>query len=377
MSPGLQQVFTQHLEQYCEQHVLDGRRASVCQHILQCRTEVMGGFQLQCNRCEHSQPHYFSCRDRHCPLCQQRASEKWAQAQQQSVLPTTYYHLVFTLPHALNGWVQLHPEPIYAALFSAVWATLKTFGQDPKRLDGTLGMTAMLHTWGQTLIQHVHLHCLVPGGALTHDGQWKAARSNYLFPVRALSRHFRGSMVSRLRALLDAGKLYHVTSPAEADKLLDGLMATDWVVFSRPCEASTRQVVNYLARYSHRTAISNHRIQAVDDESVCFRYKDYQDHDKAKVMVLAHAEFIRRFLLHVLPKGMMRIRHYGFLANCCRRKKLQQIREAIEVAVAQPTTEEQASRPSDQWLEEMPCPSCSLGRLRIIGEIARRWPGAG
>ena len=303
MSLGLQQVLAAHLPHYCSQHPLDGRRRRVCQHIQQCRTAAMGGLQLACDRCVHTQPRYFSCRDRHCPQCQQRASRHWAETQQQAVLPTAYYHLVFTLPDSLNGWVQLHPATLYRSLFAAVWHTLKTFAADPKRLGGQLGMTAVLHTWGQTLTRHVHLHCLVPGGVLTGQGHWKAAKSTYLFPVWALSRHFRGNLVSRLRHRFEAGELYRVTA-TDADDRLDELMHKEWVVFSRPCETATRQVVNYLARYSHRTAISNQRILAMDEETVSFSYKDYGDGDRQKVMHLSHPEFIRRFLLHVLPQGL-------------------------------------------------------------------------
>ncbi|WP_275099488.1 IS91 family transposase [Sedimenticola hydrogenitrophicus] len=374
MNRGLQQVLAAHLPHYCATHRLDTRRARVCEHILQCRTKALGGYQLACDRCDHDQAQYFACRDRHCPLCQQRASRQWAETQQQAVLPATYYHLVFTLPDSLNGWVQLHPDVLYRALFAAVWQTLKTFGADPKRLGGQLGMTAVLHTWGQTLTQHVHLHCLVPGGVLTDQGSWKAARSTYLFPVRALSRHFRGCLVSRLRALFDAGQLPRVTA-ADVSERLDALMAKAWVVFSRPCETSTDQVIRYLARYSHRTAISNQRILAMDEETVSFRYQDYGDADRQKVMHLSHMEFIRRFLLHVLPQGLMRIRHFGYLANCCRAKRLAQIRVAIAQAEATPVEPETVLHPSGPEMETWPCPACRIGRLRIVGELPAQRPG--
>jgi len=195
----LQQVLHQFLPGYCEKHTLSPRQAEICTHIRACRTEALGGVQLHCDHCDYEQPWYCACRDRHCPKCQWRATEAWCDKQCQSVLPVTYYHLVFTLPHDLNPWVQLHPEVIYHLLFKAVWATLKAFGADPKRLGGQLGMTAVLHTWGQQLWRHVHLHCLIPGGALDEAGQWHAARSNYLFPDRALSRHFRGRMASEQR----------------------------------------------------------------------------------------------------------------------------------------------------------------------------------
>ncbi|WP_275099493.1 IS91 family transposase [Sedimenticola hydrogenitrophicus] len=371
---GLQQVLAAHLPHYCATHRLDARRTRVCEHIQQCRTEALGGYQLTCDRCGHDQSQYFACRDRHCPLCQQRASQQWAERQQRAVLPAAYHHLVFTLPDTLNGWVQLHPDVFYRALFAAVWQTLKAFAADPKRLGGQLGMTAVLHTWGQTLTQHVHLHCLVPGGVLTDQGSWKAARSTYLFPVRALSRHFRGHLVGRLRKLFEAGALCRVTA-ADVSARLDALMAKEWVVFSRPCEHATRSVVNYLARYSHRTAISNQRILAMDEETVSFRYKDYGDSDRQKVMHLSHTEFIRRFLLHVLPKGLMRIRHFGYLANCCREKRLAQIRAAM--AEATPSEPETVLHPSGPEVETWPCPACRTGRLRVVAELPPRRPGGG
>jgi hypothetical protein len=188
----LQTVMHEFLPGYCETHSVSPRQREVCTHIHACRTEALGGVELHCDHCDYAQPWYHACRDRHCPKCQWRATEAWCNKQCQAVLPVTYYHLVFTLPHALNAWVQLHPQLIYALLFKAVWATLKAFGADPKRLGGQLGVTAVLHTWGQQLWRHVHLHCLIPGGALDATGQWQAARGNYLFPDRALAHHFRG-----------------------------------------------------------------------------------------------------------------------------------------------------------------------------------------
>ncbi len=178
----LQTVMRHGLDRYRRSHRLSPRQWQVCRHILDCRTEALGGLRLDCDHCDQTVPHYHACRDRHCPRCQRRASQTWCEKQQAAVLPVTYHHLVFTLPHVLNPWVQLHPEAIYALLFETVWTTLSAFGADPKRLGGQLGMTAVLHTWGQTLSQHVHLHCLIPGGAFSDQGHWRAAKSSYLFP---------------------------------------------------------------------------------------------------------------------------------------------------------------------------------------------------
>jgi len=349
-------------------------KRKVYDHILACGTERLGGLQLHCAQCENSLPLYHACRDRHCPRCQFRQRQQWCERQRDAVLPVTYYHLVFTLPHDLNGWVQLHPEVIYRLLFQCVWATLKAFGADPKRLGGELGATMMLHTWGQNLSQHVHLHCLVPGGVLTEQGHWEETRSNYLFPVRALSRRFRGKMVSALRAADQNGDLNRVTRADEVDKILDKLMKNQWVVYSKACITRTETVIDYLGRYSHRIALSNSRLLGKQAGKVLLRYKDYRD-GKNKVLKLTPEELIRRFLLHVLPRGLMRIRHYGFLANCCRQVKLSRIRSALKVGndsnddnkrVNQKNT---AAQPDA--FDGYPCPNCKTGKLLVIAQLPR------
>jgi len=360
----LQTVIREFLPGYRETHTLSPRQAEVCNHLGVCRTEALGGMQLHCDHCDYAQPWYHACRDRHCPKCQWRATEAWCDKQCQSVLPVTYYHVVFTLPHELNPWVTLHPEVIYRLLFKAVWATLKSFGKDPKRLGGQLGVTAVLHTWGQQLWRHVHLHCLIPGGALDNEGQWHAARSTYLFPDKALSHCFRGKMVSALRQAYEQGELARITQPGEVDKVLDRLMALDWVVYTKPWIRKAETVVAYLARYTHRTAISDARIGAITDGEVAVRYKDYRDKDRWKTMHLPGEELIRRFLLHVLPKGLMRIRHYGFLANRCRQRKLAQIRQLLgQRSNDEPEGADDASAapPQSAW----PCPRCHQGPLRV------------
>ncbi|WP_440998218.1 IS91 family transposase [Arhodomonas sp. SL1] len=360
----------QALDRFLNPSGLDLQRQRVCGHLLACRTEAMGGMVLRCADCAHEQPRYFGCRDRHCPQCQGRAMRQWAERQQAQILPVRYYHVVFTLPHTLNGWVQLHPEVIHRLLFHSAWQTLRTFGRDPKRLGGAMGMSAVLHTWGQNLSQHVHLHCLVPGGALGDDGGWRAARSNYLFPVRALSRYFRGHMVRALRAGADAGELHRVTRPGEVDDHLDALMAAEWVVYSKDCLEHTASVVDYLARYTRRIAISNARILAVDARQVALRYKDYRDRNRHKPLVLDGEEFVRRFLLHVLPKGLMRVRHYGFLANRCRRRRLAQIRQALALVDPAPEAANTACASEARYT----CPQCRKPAMRRTGAIVARRP---
>ncbi len=363
----LQRLLQQHLGDYCHDHQLDEQRLKVCRHILNCHTPALGGLQFQCDHCETQIPQYHSCRDRHCPQCQQRATRQWSERQQKDILPVTYYHLVFTLPHELNGWMQLHPEEIYALFFQIVWQTLKAFAADPKRLNGKLGMTAVLHTWGQNLSQHVHLHCLIPGGALGEDQQWHEARSSYLFPVNALSHCFRGKMVSALRESYKTGQLSRITHPGEVDRVLKELMAKDWVVYGKPCLNHTESIIGYLARYSHRIAISDQRLIGMDKDQVEFGYKDYE-HAKNGTMKLHCKEFIRRFLMHVLPKGLMRIRHYGLLANRCRKSSIEIIRKILAKTVTAKETQKQ-DEPTIQI-----CPKCKKGHLVFIRKLEPVWP---
>ncbi len=352
---------------------LNPRQRQVCHHLLDCRTAALGGFCLECDQCQERAFLYHACRDRHCPRCQHRASQDWCERQRAAVLPVTYHHLVFTLPDVLNGWIEVQPQEVYGLLFETVWATLSAFGTDPKRLDGQMGMTAMLHTWGQTLVRHVHLHCLVPGGALGADGIWHPAKSTYLFPVRALSRHCRGGLVSRLRRAFEAGQLPRIRDLAEVERVLEALMGAEWVVYSKPCLARTETVIDYLGRYSHRIALSDSRLLAFDGESVQLAYKDYRDGDRHKVMTLSAEELLRRFLLHVLPKGFMRVRHFGFLANRCRARRLGEIRVALEA----PSPQTPAAKAETAPCAGYPCPKCHQGRLQVTARLApqRRNPG--
>ncbi|MEN8180842.1 MAG: IS91 family transposase [Pseudomonadota bacterium] len=366
----LQQLLQQQFDDAARDHKLDRHRRKVCGHLLNCHTPALGGIQYRCDRCDVDVPLYHGCRDRHCPQCQGHASRRWSERQQRDILPVPYYHLVFTLPHALNGWVQLHPEVIYQLLFQAAWQTLKAFAADPKRLGGKLGMTAVMHTWGQDLGQHVHLHCLIPGGVLTVNDEWNEVSSTYLFPVRALSRHFRGKMVSALRECANAGELNRITRVGEIDTMLDQLMQTEWNVYSKPCLNHTQSVVGYLARYSHRIAISDQRIIGIEKERVHFRYTDYRG-NKSKVMQLTREEFLRRFLMHILPKGLMRIRHYGLLANRCRRKSLKIIRTIL----AQPAKREEKRQQDEPAV--IHCPVCHKGMLIAMRLLDPVWPYPG
>lgn len=323
----LQSVFARFVAPHRARAGLTPREGQVCAHIRDCRTAALGVVSQQCGACGYTQAHYASCRDRHCPKCQGQASARWSEREAGNLLPVAYYHVVFTVPAVLNGWVTLHPQAVYGQLFESAWSTLAAFAE--RRLGGRLGMTAVLHTWGEQLTRHVHLHCLVPGGALGEDGAWHAVKGEYLFPVRALSRRFRGSFVAGLRRRATAGALERVTRPGEVDRILDALMATEWVVYAKPCLGHTEAVLAYLARYTHRIALSDTRLVAIDRERVGLRVRDHRAGGERKTVWLDGVELVRRYLLHVLPKGFMRVRHYGLLANRCRVECLARARAAI------------------------------------------------
>jgi hypothetical protein len=354
------------LNRFPPEEPLDGHRLKVCARLTGCRTARMGGMEMQCDHCKARSVCYYGCRDRHCPQCQGRASQQWSDRQRALLLPVPYFHLVFTLPHTLNGWVQLHPEVLYRRLFEAVWNTLNRFGRNTRHLRGELGMTAVLHTWGQNLSRHVHVHCLVPGGVLTDSGQWHKAKGHYLFPVRALSRRFRGRMVSLLRVSANAGELHRLANSGEVDGMLNRLMQQEWVVYTRHCLNQADTVVDYLARYTHRIAISNGRLLSMEGNRVSFRYKDYRDHGRLKTQWLEGREFVRRFLMHILPKGFMRIRHFGYLSNRTRRQKLAVIRRCL-LQPPQPEPNQVKQESHRCW----PCPRCDEGLVRMVRQIPR------
>jgi len=372
----LAEVFRQFLPAYDATHRRSAQAHKVCRQINACRTPALGGFRLQCANCDEVGFLYHACRNRHCPRCQHKVSEAWEQARLADVVDTPYFHLVFTLPHELNGWARLHPSAIYSALFRSVWNTVNTLGQDKKRLSGQLGMTAVLHTWGQNLSQHIHLHCLIPGGALNARGEWHPAKSNYLFPVKVLSRLFRGRMVAALRDGLENGSLPRLTDQQSCGSTLNQLMNKDWVVYARHCLSKPETVVRYLSRYTRKIALSESRLINLDEHTVSFRYQDYRDHQK-KVMTLEGDEFIRRFLQHVLPHGFMRIRHYGWLSNASRAKLLPKVRQAIakphepylqqETGTALSVPLHPVEQPDP--FQGIPCCHCKQGMMVVVGRL--------
>ena len=341
--------------------------------IAACRTALLGGRRETCDHCGATRITYNSCRNRHCSACQSQASARWLEARCADLLPIPYFHVVFTLPHALNPLAQGNPRVLYTLLFRAAAETLLAFGRDPRHLGGTIGVTAILHTWSQTLTQHLHVHCLVTGGALSADRtRWIRGRASFLFPVTALSLVFRAKYLGGLQHAFDTGTLTFAAGTAPlADArcfaaFLTQLRATAWVVYAKRPFAGPERVLRYLGRYTHRIAISNARLISLADGIVRFHWKDYADHGRTKVMALGIEEFLRRFLLHVLPRGFVRIRPFGLLANRHRRATIARARHLLGEAA--PTTASADSPTPDS--DRTRCPVCRQGRWQVV-EILR------
>jgi len=374
----LAEVLARHGAAYQAAHRLVPVQYRALRAIEACRTEVLGGHVERCEACGRLRYHYHSCRNRHCPKCQTLAKERWLAARRAELLPVPYFHLVFTLPHELNVLAQGNPRAIYTLLFEAVSDTLIEFGANPRWLGGAIAATLVLHTWGQNLGAHLHIHALAAAGALHPDGHWITSRRGFLFPVKALSPVFRGKFTAGLKCLFSAGTLKLAASSAplaEATsqrRLFNTLYEKPWVVYAKRPFAGPAQVLDYLGRYTHRVAISNHRLVSCNDTEVRFRYQDYAHGNRRKVMTLAATEFLRRFLLHVLPTGFMRIRHYGILANRAKREKLAAARTALDhpsVAELRPPESVEAFWLRVGCLDIHQCPHCKAGRMIVIGPI--------
>ncbi|MCM2309681.1 MAG: IS91 family transposase [Sulfuritalea sp.] len=335
-------MLRRHGPAYLASHQLPAAKAKVWRAILGCRTAALGGHVETCDSCGTTRHVYHSCRNRHCPQCQTRAKEAWLAQRRRELLPVPYFHLVFTLPHDLNGLIGIAPRAIYETLFGAVAATLTEFAANPRWLGGTPAFSLVLHTWKQDLGRHVHVHALVAGGALSAAGEWRSAKRGFLFPVKALSQVFRGKFVAALTAARAHG---HLAAAQAMDvrawrALLDRLHAHDWVVYAKEPLGGPAQVLEYLGRYTHRVAISNERIVAVDDHAVRFRVRAQTSGATKRTLALPAATFIDRFLLHVLPKGFKRIRHYGILGPAGKVVKLAQARAALSVPAPDPVVVE-------------------------------------
>jgi hypothetical protein len=334
--------------------------------VRRCRTASLGSHVDGCTSCGHLRISYNSCRNRHCPKCQGAEREQWIQAREAELLPVPYFHVVFTLPDTLNRLCLFKPKMLYDLLFKVSWGVLNSFGHDPKWLGAQTGMISILHTWGQTLVLHPHLHCIVPGGGLTRQGQWRQAKSDgkYLFNVKAMSKTFRGRFIAALKEIL----------PQEMTRvLINQLYKHKWVVYAKQHFCGPESVIEYLGRYTHKVAISNHRIKNIESGEVTFSYKDYKHGNVKKDMSLKAMEFIRRFSLHVMPKGFVRIRHYGICSSSSKSGSAIIIKAQLP-ALKPATTRINKSRPEP--FNPKQCPCCKKETMETVMQFQRRGPPA-
>ena len=361
-------ILRNHIADYLDTYPLSPQQYKIVFHLLNCRTAKLGGHLERCDHCATERIMYHSCRNRHCPKCQQIPRERWLEARKSEILPITYFHLVFTLPHQLNPIILKNKSLMFNILFKAVSETLTTFGEN--EVGGKLGFVAVLHTWDQKLKAHFHLHCLVAGGAVcSKTKRWVPCKNNYLFNQEALSLVFRGKFIDRLKRAIHQGKL-HVDGQYQQFK--NSLYKHKWVVSVRPPINQPQHVLEYLARYTHRVAIANSRITALKDGMVSFRYKDRKN-NSFKQSTISAVEFIRRFLLHTLPHGFFRIRHYGFLANRNRTDNLNVIRQLLKLPSQLPKMAHSLQHMMRKLtgIDITLCPCCMKGRMLPVSAIPR------
>jgi hypothetical protein len=372
-------VIREHGEAFLATH--GGRLTDVQRQVLRdlavCRTAALGGHIQRCDDCGHERPAYNSCRNRHCPKCQAASRAQWLDREATFLLPTEYHHVVFTLPPQVAEVALAQPALVYELLFQAASATLREVAANPKQLGAQIGVLMVLHTWGQNLHHHPHVHCVVTGGGLSCNAQgvvdptprWLSCRPGFFLPVRVLSRVFRGKYLALLRQAFEQRKLIGWPDAAAFSHWLAPLYAKEWVVYAKPPFGGPQRVLKYLARYTHRVAISNHRLVSLKDGRVSFRYKDYADDHRPKTMSLSAEEFLRRFLQHVLPKGFVKVRHYGLLANRHREERLDICRRLLLAVAAAAILADAASKPEVVTLEPTRrpcCPQCGSQRLTTI-----------
>jgi predicted Zn-ribbon and HTH transcriptional regulator len=381
--PEVANVFNLYGQEYQNKHSLSYEQSKVMSQIAACRTAVMGGHIEKCDQCGYELNAYNSCRNRHCPKCQIMVKEKWLNDRKAELLPVGYFHLVFTLPHNLNPIILCNKKSLLDILFRAVNETLKTFAGDPKwRLGGQPGFIAVLHTWSQTLMDHFHLHCLIPAGVLSFDkARWIPGRKTFLFKTTSLAKLFRRLYIQKLQSAYKKNELIFPGNIAQTGlnknfaKLIGDLRNKQWIVYAKRPFAGPEKVLEYLGRYTHRVAISNNRIQSIDNGKVAFSYKDRSDGNKIKTMTVKADEFIRRFLLHVLPHRFMKIRYFGFLYNRGRKKNIALILELINAALpclnkVKETVAQMMLRLTG--IDITLCPKCKTGRMIPVAIIPKR-----
>jgi hypothetical protein len=365
-------VFHAHQNEFLQRwgHVLSDQQRKVLRDIGRCRTAALGAHLERCDRCSYETVAYDSCRNRHCPKCQSSARDRWLMKQASSLLPVPYAHVVFTVPEQLASLALRNQRLFYTLLFRAASETLLEIAADSRHLGARIGVLAVLHTWSQNLRHHPHLHCLVPSGGLAPDhSRWVATRPRFFLPVRVLSRIFRGKLLAFLKQgyrqneLCFAGNLAELATPRAFHSLLASLRRREWIVYSKPPFGGPEHALKYLARYTHRVAISNGRLLSLDNGQVRFRWRDSRHNNRSSVMTLDAVEFIRRFLLHVLPSGFVKIRHFGLLANRNRRQALALCR--LHLSATTPDISELLNEQRKSVLSRS-CPQCKRGTLHVI-----------
>jgi hypothetical protein len=379
-------VFRRYGKAYREKHgaSMSTQQRRVMTAIETCRTAALGGHLEKCDQCGHERNCYNSCGDRHCPKCQSLARAQWIEDRQSELLEVPYFHVVFTVPEEIAAIAYQNKQVVYGILFRTTAETLRTIAADPKHLGAEIGFFAVLHTWGQNLLHHPHLHCVVPGGGLSPDGQrWVSCKPGFFLPVRVLSRLFRRLFLESLQKAFDAGKLHfftHLEPLRESQaftQLLTRAKTSEWVVYAKRPFAGPQQVLDYVGRYTHRVAICNHRLLNIDNDQVSFQWKDYRNGGDAKTMSLSADEFIRRFLLHVLPNGFQRIRYYGFLGNRYRQQKLDQCRRLLGMPMPDQHTTEGIDEDYRKRYEDLTgcslkqCPQCRQGQMVWVGILPK------
>lgn len=355
----IQDILLQYGAAFCASHNISMEQKKVMTALSECRTAAMGAHKIICDDCGHTEISYNSCRNRHCPKCQTFNKEKWIDKQKTYLLPVGYFHVVFTLPDILNPVVYQNQRTAYNLMFKAVWETLHELSSDKKYLGAEIGVTAVLHTWGQQLAYHPHIHCIVSGGGITKDGKWIPSRKKFFLPMRVMAKLFRGKFLASLRQskLEFFNESAYLNDPVNFDQFIRTCYEKEWIVYSKPPFRSAETVVEYLGRYTHRVAISNNRILSAENGKVSFTWKDYKDGNRRKLMTVSADEFLRRFLLHVLPKGFNKIRYFGFLGSRYRAAKLQMCRKVLKV------TAFHHARSTDEILHKMgiiPCSVCPI-----------------
>lgn len=372
----IRDVFRQSFGDYLQEHFVSPEQLRAANAIMNCKTGSLGVNASVCDECGHVEIHNSSCRNRHCPNCQAVLKELWIDQRRSEVLDAKYFHFVFTVPHDLNPLFLANQKLLYSLIMQTASQTLLTLARDKRYLGATPGIILVLHTWGQNLSFHPHVHCIVSGAGLTRDLKLRKCGSGFFIPVKAASKMFRGKFMAALKSYRDAGELIlpasftGPTDPVNWQCFVDRLYETDWVAYTRETFNGYGNAINYLGRYTHRVAISNGRILSVSDGMVTFRYRDYQDHNRLKEMTLSHEEFIRRFLMHILPKGFQKIRYCGFLSNPVKKRSLRILfrLQGGQTFIARFSKD----TPKDELLAAIgidvhTCPCCGKQTMRFIG----------